>query len=659
VARVEEEARGVADPLDSVEQRLADALALAQRAEWSQALAAVERAIEAAPETPEPYLAKGRILRAADGDQGVILRAFRKAVECGAPAQRRAESLREYALALEPIGRHREAAAALEEAIELVASLTPPGGTPRAPRQPSPERDATRRALEDLYDLASRAHEKAGDFERALDRHRRAERFYREERRDIAAFYAREADLLERLERYGDLVRCYARLVDADPDRALFAQPDVARPTTAQIERHKRLIHGINAFLAEHPDDIVAQGFKAGFFFRLGRYRNAEHLLVRAIESAPHHFYAYHLLGKVRLKTGRAAAALEALEKARPLAPDYFDLARDRALALELCGKDAEALEAYRRIETRWPGGGMPGIFGRRELLLRAARLREKLGLVEEAYDSYRQASALVLPADRDILRKLAGLALALGRPKDALRHLDEALDTAPALSREGAAELRLFRAEVREAAGDAAGALAELETVIAESKDAKDGAYRAAVARKAALLIRPLGRADEALACAEQLLALDGEDEGALLLKGDALKAARRFAESVECYSRAADRKLAAALIDEGAKLFEAARFDKAISKYNEAFRRNPQSWEIFYYAAAAYARLAQAAPAAKYLECAAKVNRGALALMEKDRDFEAIRGTREVQDLLARCGAAADHAGEKDEPPAKGPPS
>lgn len=642
---------------------LASALSLAQRAEWSAALAAVERAIEAAPEAPEPYLAKGRILRASDGDQGVILRAFRKAVECGAPAQRRAEALREYALALEPIGRHREAAAALEEALELMASITPPGGTAFAragggdSRSVPPERAASEasasRSIPDLYDLASRAQEKAGDFERALDRHRRAERFYREERRDVAAFYAREADILERLGRFGDLVRCYARLVDADPDRALFAQPDVARPTTAQIERHKRLLHGINAFLAEHPDDIVAQGFKAGFFFRLGRYRNAEHLLVRAIESAPHHFYAYHLLGKVCLKTGRVALALEAFEKARPLAPDYFDLARDRALALELAGKDEAALEAYRRIETRWPGGGGTlGNVARREILLRAARLREKLGLVEEAYDSYRQASALVLPADRDVLRKLASLALALGRPRDALRHLDEALVAVPPLSREAAAELKLFRAEAREAAGDAAGALEELEAVLADSAEAHDGVFRAATVRKAGLFVRRLNRAEEAIACADALLALDREDEEALLLRGDALKAARRFAESVECYSRAADRKLAQALVHEGTKLFDAARFDKAISKYNEAFRRNPQSWEIFYYAAAAYARLAQAAPAAKYLEAAAKVNRGALALMEKDRDFEAIRAAREVQELLARFGSTAVNSGGSEDP-------
>jgi tetratricopeptide (TPR) repeat protein len=617
---------------EMIEQCVAEALALAQRGEWTKALAAVERAALAAPDSLEPFLVKGRILRASGAEHGVVLRAFRKAVECGGPPFRRAEALREYALALEPIGRHREAAAALEEAIGLAAAAAGASADGRGGGRP---------ALADLFDLASRAHEKAGDLERALDRHIRAEPHYREERRDIAAFHARQADLLERLGRFADLVRCYARLVDADPDRVLFAQPDAAR-STAQIERLKRLLHGINAYLAEHPDDIVALGFKAGFFYRLGRYRNAEQLLVRAIERAPHHFYAYHMLGKVRLKAGRAAQALEAFEKARPLAPDYFDLARDRALALELLGRDEEALEAYRRIETRWPGAGAAvGLVARRELQLRAARLREKLGLLEEAYESYRQASALVLPADREMLRKLASLAMALGRPRDALRHLEEALAAVPPPSRTGAAEMRLAMAEAKAAAGDVEGALGEIDQVMHDHAGAGDGLHRAALARKGPLLARA-GRADEAVACADALLAIDPGDEEAILQKGDALKAARRFRESVEWYSRAADRKLAAALIDEGAKLCEAARFDKALGKYNEAFRRNPSSWEVFYLAAAAYARLSQAAPAAKYLEAAVRANRGALAFVERDRDFDAIRGAKEMQDLLARLGTA-----------------
>ncbi|HVY61415.1 MAG TPA: hypothetical protein VHF22_07165, partial [Planctomycetota bacterium] len=79
----------------------------------------IERAIEAAPDAIDGYLAKGRKLRATGGDQGVVLRAFRRATECGGPPLLRAEALREYALALEPIGRHKEAAAALEDALAL------------------------------------------------------------------------------------------------------------------------------------------------------------------------------------------------------------------------------------------------------------------------------------------------------------------------------------------------------------------------------------------------------------------------------------------------------------------------------------------------------------------------------------------------------------
>src|SRR6185436_14499681 len=48
----------------------AEALALARRGEGAAALEAIERAIEAAPEGIEGYLAKGRIVRIAGGDHG-------------------------------------------------------------------------------------------------------------------------------------------------------------------------------------------------------------------------------------------------------------------------------------------------------------------------------------------------------------------------------------------------------------------------------------------------------------------------------------------------------------------------------------------------------------------------------------------------------------
>jgi tetratricopeptide (TPR) repeat protein len=601
------------------------ALELARRGDAAAALEAVDRAIDAAPEAIDGYLAKGRILRLAKGDHGAALRAFRKATECAAAPARRAEALEAYALALEPIGRHREAAAALEDALALLPEGAPGRG--------------------ELCDLASRAHERSGDDARALARHRDAEPLYRAggapapradepapaEPLDVAAFYAREAELLERTGRMEELFRCYTRIVEAAPDRVLFAQAD-EKPTSAGRERLKRLLHAINGHILANRDDWVARIVKAGFFVRLGRHRQAEALLRRAIETGHDHFYAHHLLAKVRLKAGRSGAALEALERARPLAPEYLDLERDRAHALEACDRKREALEVYRKIEARWPG--------RRDLLLRAARLREELGFPEEAYEALERAAALEPGGpSRETREKLASLAMRLGRAREAEVHLDAAL----ALAGGGPFPhgLKLARATAREAAGDLAGALADIEALEAEDRERRGGVYREALARRIALLCR-LERGDDAVRAADELSALDGEDERSLVLRGDALRAARRFPESVTSYRLAADRKLAEALLDAGARDLERAEFGKALGQLNESFRRNPASWEVFYFAAAAYARLAQAAPAAKYLEAAARVNRGALALMEKDRDFDAVRASAEVVAVAAAATGA-----------------
>jgi tetratricopeptide (TPR) repeat protein len=583
------------------------------------ALAACERAIEAAPDGLLWYLAKGRILRESGGDAGVALRALRKATECPGANAIRAEALVEYGLALESIGRNREAAAAFEDAIVLL------------PAGERPERRA------ELHNAASRAHERSGDDARALARLREAVAMRSGAGEAppgwTADLLAREAGLLERLGQMRELFGCYKRLVEVAPDRVLFAQPDEQRGKAAVFERLRRLLVAINEHLAAEPDDWVARIVKAGFFFRLGRYRQAEQLLRTGVDAGRKHFYADHLLGKIRLRTGRPAQALEALERARPAAPVYLDLERDRAAALEACDRAEEALAAYDAIEAQWPG--------RRELLLRAARLRESLGRVDEAYATYERAAAAPGGApERETHEKLASLAARLGRPRDAARHLDAAIALAPAGGATRA--LRLDRAGARAAAGDLEGALADADAALAPEGDPKDGVHREALARRIEMLVR-LDRGEEALAASDALVALEGEgDERTLLLRGDALRAARRFPESVKYYRLAADRKLAEALLDAGAKLVERADYSKALGRLNESFRRNPQSWEVYYFAAAAYARLEEAAPAAKYLEAAARVNRGAVALMEKDRDFDAVRASPEVVAVVAAHGTA-----------------
>ena len=607
----------------AAEPALAEALAAAQRADWSQAMEAIGRALEIAPASAEVHLARGRVLRARGGDPGAAIRAFRRAFECeGATPARCSDALYEYGLLLGRIGRQREAGQAFERAIAIVEQRSADGEPGLEVR------------LAELADLAGRADEVDGLLESALERHRLSETYYRQELRDVAGYCAREATLLERLGRYRELFACYRRLVDVDPDRVLFAHPHLKR-STAAAARLKGLLHGINDYLAREGYDLVATVFKAGFFYRLGRYRQAVKLVEKAIARGPEHFYAYHLLGKVHLKAGRPSAALEALERAVPLAPGYYDLERDLALALELTGRERDALDAYRHLETTWPG--------RTDTLSRAAALRERLGEKEEAYECFRRLAARTVAPDLALLERLADLVTGLGRPHDAIRHLEEAIALAPPGTYERA-NLRIKHAAALVASNRGEQALRELSGMI-ERCEARGqaGVVRAATLEKAALLHRHLGRWDEALQLGNALLRRDPADAEALLLCGDALKSARRFQDSVEYYSRAADQQLAHMLLDEGVRLHEGAQYRRAIGKLHEAFRKSTASWEIYYCAATAYARLGEAAPCARYLEAAARQQPGALELMEKDRDFDKVREAPALRALLDAGGAAS----------------
>ncbi|MHC4393455.1 MAG: tetratricopeptide repeat protein [Planctomycetota bacterium] len=603
----------------TAEAAIVSALAAAQRGEWDEAFAALDRAVELDPTSLEVHLARGRLLRLHGDDQAVQIRAFRRASECEGPPLRRAEALREYGLALGPIGRHREASAAFDAAL----SLLPEGADEEAGRR------------EDLLELISTAYERSGRLEEALEAHRGAAGRYRA-RGELGSYYGREAELLERLKNYAELFVTYARLVEIDPDRVLFAQPDV-RPSPAVTKRLRDLLVGTNQRLRVRPHDQVALACKAGFFYRLGRFRNAESLLARA-ERGPQHFYVYHLQGKVRLRRGRGEEALKALRRAVPLAPDYFDLHKDLGLALELTGRNEEALEVYAKVETRWPG--------KQETLLRAAKLRVNLGLIEEAYETYRRLLAAASD-DAELLEQLADLSIQLGRHAEGIRYLDHAIAHAEAGTFEHA-ELRLRRAEAHVLAGSPQKALAELDGVIERHRErGLTGVVRAAQMQKALVLHRHLDSPEEALQLGEALVEADGADVAALTLCGDALRAAKRFSESVTYYSRAADQRMAEALIDEGAQLLRDSEYQKAIGKLHEAFRKTKMSWEIYYCAAAAYARLGEANPAARYLEAAAGQQRGALALMEKDPDFDAVREQDPMTELIERLGGETQGGG------------
>lgn len=139
-----------------------------------------------------------------------------------------------------------------------------------------------------------------------------------------------------------------------------------------------RLLRGRAALLderhaagAEHFERAVELGadeprthlYLGAAYWESGRFEAAEEVYERALARAEASggsasarlFLPLHQLGRLRLWRGRAADAVEPLERAAVLAPAAPDVALDLARALEGAGEAERALAAYRRAVALAP----------------------------------------------------------------------------------------------------------------------------------------------------------------------------------------------------------------------------------------------------------------------------------------------------------------
>ncbi len=148
----------------------------------------------------------------------------------------------------------------------------------------------------------------------------------------------------------------------------------------------------LKAYLTRHPTDVAAIRMLAELAARIGRYKDSETLLTRALELAPEFNAARHNLAIVQLRQGKTEepiAAAEMLLKTRPGDPSYRTLYcaalvrhgdYDRAIpeyaallanfphhpknwmsyghALKTVGRTGEAIDAYRRSIALKPSLG-------------------------------------------------------------------------------------------------------------------------------------------------------------------------------------------------------------------------------------------------------------------------------------------------------------
>lgn len=87
--------------------------------------------------------------------------------------------------------------------------------------------------------------------------------------------------------------------------------------------------------------------------------------------------------------------------------------------------------------------------------------------------------------------------------------------------------------------------------------------------------------KAEEALACFDEVLTLDARNAEALVKKGTALERLRKLEEAIECYNRAiaADNSMTIAYLHKGGLFNRLERFTEAMQCYEQALRTQEKS--------------------------------------------------------------------------------
>ncbi|MEO6433239.1 MAG: sulfotransferase [Sphingomicrobium sp.] len=194
----------------------------------------------------------------------------------------------------------------------------------------------------------------------------------------------------------------------------------------------------IKPHLKEDPFDVFAIRMLAELAGRIGRWRDSEHLLRRAIELAPGWTAAKSNLAMVLDRMGRPSEALELLDEVFAAEPDNVGHWNLKAATLARLGDFDEALEVYEHVLERAPG--QPRVWtGYGHILKTVGRLDDGIAAYRkaiaiepglgEAWWSLANLKTVKFSAD-DIAAMQA--ALVLGKLGDESRfHLDFALGKA------------------------------------------------------------------------------------------------------------------------------------------------------------------------------------------------------------------------------------
>lgn len=140
--------------------------------------------------------------------------------------------------------------------------------------------------------------------------------------------------------------------------------------------------------LSEDPFDVAAIRMFAELAGRIGRYKDAENLLRRALELAPGFTAARSNLALVLYRTNRPAEAIAELGRVTLEEPDDLGHANLQAAALGRVGDFDEALAIYERVLAEAPA--QPRVW------MSLGHMLKTVGRVDEGITAYRRAIDLM-----------------------------------------------------------------------------------------------------------------------------------------------------------------------------------------------------------------------------------------------------------------------
>src|SRR5437667_10288506 len=185
-----------------------------------------------------------------------------------------------------------------------------------------------------------------------------------------------------------------------------------------------RSLTGTRRFMDVSPERLVEQ---ANERFQLQDYYGAIHLLEEVIATGRAFADAHHLLGVSYSLAGQPDKALEQLDRALALNPNYIEALIHRALVLNEPGREEEANAVLRRARQvgaeRRAGfhGHVAAKLANQHAALGQAYL--EAGGLNEAIAEFEAALALG-PGFHDLRYKLGRMLLEAGRALDAHEHL-------------------------------------------------------------------------------------------------------------------------------------------------------------------------------------------------------------------------------------------